>query len=751
MKTQKPSARRVVSRTLLGLSAIALTCPLVAQEDDAPALEEIIVTANKRAESVQDVAQTVNVVSGDFLDNRQIRSFKEIATTVAGLSLTRVSGGEQSASMRGIKMSNPGGAGSATNTVEMYLNEVPISAVDSFNALFDIGQVEVLRGPQGTLRGRPSPSGAITIAARKGSLTSSDGYVEGSLSDNGGKNLKAAWGGPLSDTVAFRLAGQYDESDDNAIKSLATGKTSYHENTGLRGVLSWDPSERLSVELMHQYLDQEQDFYRGIQGTGILPESIGFNQTYTYEDRVALNQPNPNSYEQNLTTLTLRYDFGDYALHYVGGYNDSSFRYVLDFDFAGVGPVQALQNLDIKNDTSTTTNEVRFESTNGEFYNFTVGVFTSSSDVDSYFAVNPFFQNPNNPFSRNDTGYFMNHRFDITENDRFSFGVRRSKFEVDRSTGVDVEYSATTGNVSFQHDFADDIMAYVTWGKSFRPGTGGANAAANPGVPASFANSDAEKSTSLEIGLKTQWLDDRVKLNIAYFDQNYDGFIAVTNNVTCTATPNPDGLAFATLGGTNDPADPDCRQNVNFNGDAVSEGVEVEFSALITDNWSLGINYTYTNAHFDNALVPCNDYNGDGVIDTEGTPRVQQGQYISQCRTNAALGQLGPHSYSFNTSYDFNVGGMAAYIRANGIYTEESIFPQTNQILPADTRVNAYVGLKGRENTWEVSVWAKNLFDKVVQDNDGGPWAVNGVVSGFNIGTATLGREVGLTIRREFF
>jgi iron complex outermembrane receptor protein len=745
------------SCAMLGMSPFAVVSTAFAaatSTTSAVELEEVIVTANKREESAQKVAQTVNVVSGQALEELQIRSFQEVATAVAGLSLSRVSGGEQSASMRGIKMSNPGGAASATNTVEMYENEVPITAVDSFNSLFDVGQIEVLRGPQGTLRGRPSPSGAITIAPRRGSYTGSDGFVEAGFSDHAGRNAQAAWGGPIANNLALRVAGFYDANNDNQIKSLGNGKHSYHKTSAGRATLSWKPMESLEFNLMEQYIHQDQDFYRGIAGTDTFPASIGFGRTFTYADKIALNKgDNPNSYRASLTTLTARYDIGDYSLNYVGGYNASEFKYVLDFDFAGVGGQPYIY---LGSHPKTLSNELRFESTAGKVYNFTYGAFTSKANYNSFFVFSfarPYVDGTNAPYSFRDTGLFTNQRFNLGSKDKLSLGLRSSAYKVDRpaagpGSGPDVNYNATTGNASYQHEFTDTVMAYASYGRSFRPGSGGANNTGTNPIPARFANFNEEKSTSWEIGLKSQWFDRRLTTNIAYYDQKYNGFIGVTNNVACTGVPNPNGLAFASVDGT--AAGNICRQNVSFNGNAVSKGLELELNAKLTQDWSLGVNYSYSDAHFNNALIPCNDYNGDGNPDNAGVPLVQRGQYVSLCATSAPLGQLAPHSYSALTNYDFRVGELGAYIRANMIHNDQSYFPQTGQFLSADTRVNAYVGLKGRDHKWEVSLWAKNVFDKVVQDNDGGGWSVGGVPTGLNVGTSTYGRELGATLRWDF-
>lgn len=748
---------------MIGTSLLALAGAAAAQ-DKAPAADSaaaedpnvVIVTANKRREPVQKVAQTVNVVSAAQLQNLQIRSFQEVATAVGGVSLTRTSGGEQSISMRGIKMPNNGGTGGATNTVEVYQNEVPISTTDAFNALFDIGQIEVLRGPQGTLRGRPSPSGAMTIVTQRGSFSGYDGFIQGSATDHNGQNLQAAFGGPINDKLAFRVAGLYDASDDNQVKSIGNGKKSHHETTGLRGSLTWKPLDNLDVNLMHQYISEDRDFYRSVRGTapcvgGPIPvSSAGCGHSYTLADRVSLNTgPSPVTYEGHLTTLSVRYDLGDYQINYVGGYNDSTFANGLDFDFAGIGQTNQIPTWLLGTNTAkVTTNELRFESTNGTFYNFTYGVFASSTKNTGDFAFFPFFTSAPSASNVNDYGVFTNQRFNLSEKDKLSLGIRYSHFEVDRlGAGLNTTYQAITGNASYQHEFTRDIMAYVSYGTSFRPGSGGANTVQQP-VPRSNGNFDSEHSQSTEIGVKSQWLDRRLTANLSLFDQKYDGYIASMFNVACTGVPNPNGMSYATNDGT--AAGPICFGTMFANGNAVSKGVEVELRYLITPNWSAGLLYTNTDAHFVDALLPCNDYDGDGVPSVAGTPMVQRNSYISHCVSSQVLGQLPATSISANTNLDFKLWGLNAYARANAIYRDKAYFPQTANFMPGYTQVNAYVGIKGADDNWELSFWAKNLFDEVVQDTDGGPWSIYGVQSGLSIGTVTNAREIGVTLRRDF-
>src|SRR4051812_10666310 len=268
VKSVESGLVRAAVRLSLGVGALAFATFASAQEAseaNGPAeLAEIIVTANKVAEPVQKVPETINVVTGTTLNDLHIQSIQEVATLVGGLSLTRTSPSEQSISLRGIKMPSQGGSGGTTNTVEAYLNDAPISVVDVFTTPFDLNQIEVLRGPQGTLRGRPSPSGALTLTTQRGSFTEYNGYAEATGSNHNGQNVQAAVGGPINDTLAFRVAGVYDNNDGTQVKDIFNGRHNYATVWAGRTTLTWKPIEKLQFDVMQQYIHDDRDFYRQV-------------------------------------------------------------------------------------------------------------------------------------------------------------------------------------------------------------------------------------------------------------------------------------------------------------------------------------------------------------------------------------------------------------------------------------------------------------------------------------------------------
>jgi iron complex outermembrane receptor protein len=757
------SAPRSALAYMIGASFLVMASAASAQtaagSQPVTELDVVIVTANKRAESVQKVAQTVNVVSASTIADLHVQNTIELTQVVGGLSLTMTSPSEQSISLRGIKM--PSGGGPSTNTVETYLNEVPISVIDAFATTLDIGQIEVLKGPQGTLRGRPSPSGALTIATQKGSFTDFSGYAVGTLSDHDGQRAEAAFGGPISDTLAYRLAGVYDHNGLTEVKNINNGKSNYQETYALRGTLDWAPTDRFSADLMGQYTHQKGDFYRqiagrapcaGDQGGAILVGSVACGKTFTLKDKIALTQgTNPNSYRGALLTANARYSLTDNLdLNYVGGYNDTKYYTKLNFDFAGIGEANNFARyIDTLTKRKVYSNELRLQSNGDGFYNFIYGVFAQNAKTDGVANLPPLFTNQLNKNTTKDFGVFTTQKFEFTDKDSLQVGVRYSKVEIhNRVAGATRDYNATTGNASYQHQFTPEVMGYVSYGTSFRPGSGGANNAPRPVIPASFGNFEDEHSKSLELGFKTQFFENRVTANLAYFDQKYDGYITSQFNVACTGVPNPNGLAYATDDGTQ--AGPQCFGTMTGNGDAVSKGFELELNARLTEQWSIGGIFTYTKAHFADAELPCNDYNGDGVLDVVGTPMVQKGRYVSVCKSNGPLGSLPDISFSANTVYDFDVGNFPAYVRLNSFTRSSSYFPQTGATFPGYTIVNGSVGVFNPGRDWELSLWVKNLLNKVVQDTDGGPWTIYGVPSGLRIGTVTNDREVGVSLRKTF-
>jgi iron complex outermembrane recepter protein len=204
-------------------SIVALSTPAYAQaQTTAPAASAedegaIIVTARRKDEDVQDVPSVVNVQSGEDLAKLKVRTFLDVAALVPGLQLTRAGNGIQNTvALRGISF-NPTAAGGQT-AVELYRNDVVTTSSAIFQAIYDIKQIEVLRGPQGTLRGRSSPSGSLTITTQRPDLKQAGGYADMTVAERGKYVVTGAVNVPIvAERLGIRVAGFVSQDRGNDI------------------------------------------------------------------------------------------------------------------------------------------------------------------------------------------------------------------------------------------------------------------------------------------------------------------------------------------------------------------------------------------------------------------------------------------------------------------------------------------------------------------------------------------------------
>ena len=235
------------------------------------ALEEIFVTARRKDESIQDVPLTVNSVTGEQLEDLNIRKFEDLEGVVAGVTLSEDTIAP-TASMRGIRFETFAASGSS---VEFYLNDALTGASTVLQNVFDVGRIEVLRGPQGTLRGRAAPSGSITVTTAQAEADVFTGYVDTTLADDGDKNISAAINIPIiEDKVGFRLAGFWEENDINDVTSAFGLGGSEYEGDGWRASLAFQPTDNLYTHTMYQRLEPHRTIFTPVESASYVDSSF---------------------------------------------------------------------------------------------------------------------------------------------------------------------------------------------------------------------------------------------------------------------------------------------------------------------------------------------------------------------------------------------------------------------------------------------------------------------------------------------
>ena len=163
--------------TLFTIVVFATSSSYTFAQNSELVLEEVVVTATKKEENVQDIAQTVNAVSGSTLDDYQIRDLSELAQVVSGVEFTKIDPRRQTIIMRGQKLDPDGGN---DQPIQGYLDEVPLRTGEIFLQMYDTERVEILKGAQGTLQGAVSTGGALHIYTRSANVGSDEknGYVK---------------------------------------------------------------------------------------------------------------------------------------------------------------------------------------------------------------------------------------------------------------------------------------------------------------------------------------------------------------------------------------------------------------------------------------------------------------------------------------------------------------------------------------------------------------------------------------------
>jgi len=593
--------RTTLASFLLTAAAIPATTWAQDQTDneyDELIIEEVIVTAQKREQAVQDIPISIFAVTGDTLEQAGINSLEGIRDIAAGLEIVSVSPGAVQIAMRGV--TNLSGTIESTAAVGYYLDETPVSsfatAMPEF-AMWDANRVEVLRGPQGTLFGEGSMGGTIRVITNKPDSSDFYGRVQAEVSTvDGGET---GWAGrgvvniPLAeDTLALRLTLSHidqggwvevpdiDEKDTNAIQS-----------TDLRAALRWTPSDKLTVDLSYMYQDLELDNTFGQTSPGVLDPQ----DQLSYAGPVGQLSTEASDYD--LFNLTIDYDLGFASLvSATSSFNQD--RSWLD-DLAPQMPLFFGTSGPSSNSPGNTTvdvftQEFRLVSIGDERLDWTTGVFYKTNDREAEQAF--YFDLPDwglvdkaaslQESSADSWAVFAEIDFEFT--DRWSGQLGGRYYSDDRElTTTDLEDSlifgtvagtVTSGSGSDSHFSpkvaltwtGDDTLFYAKVANGFRSGGTNPNQSFRPDqIPDIFG---PEELWSYELGLKNTLAGGQVQLNAyIYFNDWTDlqlGFVT------------DDGLFGYT-------------ENA---GSAESKGGELEFLWLPTDGLTLAVNLGYTNA-----------------------------------------------------------------------------------------------------------------------------------------------------------
>lgn len=714
----------LVGTFLSGLTGLAGNMQASAQS----VIDEVIVTATKRSESLQSVGLSISAISGVDLQDRGATDFADFALSIPNISFGSTDDGilsSRTISIRGIE---------GINTTGFYIDDVPLE--ESVNPLvLDVERVEVLRGPQGTLYGARGLGGTVRVITKKPDISAFSGrtHLGFSSTDDGGLNyvVDGAVNIPLSDSAALRVIGyaKYDEGIfDKRVTSLSsagvvgvsgaagtiTGDPGniYLENiddqttTGGQIALLWEVSDafKLEAKILTQKTKLDafplSDFIH-TSATPLVLDAGNLTQNRLFN----ISEFGEDEWAQYSLTLTYDTDFGTFTSS-TGQFERETFEgedtsAFISFTLPSIFGIPAIplrspifQRLDFE----TIAQEVRFVSDFNGKTQLTAGLFYQNTDDDEAFqpgnyapgvaaAYNPI-PVPNdliftsqNEVNIKEKGLYGEVSYDISDKTTAVIGGRW--YDVEKSIEFAYDGFASGGPVSkpltsdsedgtnlkalIEHQATDDLYLYASYAEGYRLGGFNGPLPAALGCPAQYtAQGFTEKQTE---GYES---DSLTSYEIGAKSTLADG--RVTLNAAVFSIDFEDIQQSVLLG---------CGFSFTTNaGDAESQGVEIELVALLGDSWKITGAIGYTDAEL---------ASGDKL------------QHVPE------------FTYSASVEKDFTFGkGRDGFVRLDYAFIDESAsrtVAQTGQRMrPSYDNVNLRGGV--RQDGLEVYVFVDNATNE---------------------------------------
>ncbi len=584
------------SLTVAGAVALALTAAGAGAQDPATTnLGEVIVTAQKRAERIQDVPVAVSVVRGAQLVNSGSVQLTDYAAYVPGMYVdSGGSPGQSTISLRGI------GPLGSSSTVGMYIDEAPIGSSGIYNSTailtfdllpYDVERIEVLRGPQGTLYGASSIGGQlkyVTIAPALDEFEGRAGIEAVDVTD--GSNTDFNYGARISiplvkDSLGMSLS--YARRDLPAyIDNFQTGEKDVNEGTqeGARLAFLWQPNDGTSVALSALRQEVDSEF-----NTQFMEDETGAPVGNGFSTNLFLAEPFESRYDQYSATMS--FELGAVTLTSVTSYSDVEFSVTQDTSRSfGAALGGILADIVYSFDQKKLTQEIRLASSAENRFEWLLGAFYTDEDNEVGQLLSAYDPGTGEllpglnplalialPNEYQEYAAFANGTYKFTDAFHLSAGLRYARndqefrqtlsgalFPPSDDPGESDE-DVVTYSLSPEWHIGDNTMAYARVATGYRPG--GPNVFI-PGVPPMV---DSDEMTSYEIGIKSRLAGGAVQIEAAAFYMDWDDIqLAVTF---------PNGLG-----------------GLANSGAAESQGVEGSLSWLAGENLTVGLNAAYTDA-----------------------------------------------------------------------------------------------------------------------------------------------------------
>ncbi len=571
-------------------SMCVLSTAMVGTASAETVLEEVLVTAQKRAESVADIPISITAVSAEALDFDNIKNVAELSSQVPGLVVAKNEGYSRAVSIRGIGFETTQNV-IGIPSVAFHIDGVFIADANALNLDFiDVERVEILRGPQGTLFGQNSTGGAINVVNNRPNLEEFGGHADLALGNYGLVQPRVTVNVPLGDTVAIRTSASYLKHDGFA--EISSGSLDGYDldeedNSQFQAKLLWQPSDVFSAIISATTFKVDNVHDRAQRH---ISDPSGDERKLTQDTAGTID------IETKLYSLTLEWDTSFGTIKTITGYLENDLDNFLDND-RGANSFLGLGSQDISfstRETETFTQEINLVSNNEGKLEWVVGGFYMDFDNSVFFDEFIDFNQDgiadvNDPSERAFTvttdatreswSIYGQGTYSFTDDFRLTLGLRYTddEFKSDvcaffcaEPSMPEAQEDKTTGKIGVDWDINDDMMLYASYTLGFKPGGNNLNFASVI-VPSVYASEEVD---AYEIGFKGLFLDSKLQAYAAVFYYEYENMQFLTE----------DPAAF------NGGVDNAPKSEVT--------GFELELTALLTDSLTLGVDFSFLDTEF---------------------------------------------------------------------------------------------------------------------------------------------------------
>jgi iron complex outermembrane receptor protein len=704
----------LASVSLAALAALAAWPGAARAQTSDTAIEELVVTARMRAESLQETPVAVTAVTSAQLEKMFVQDLSDLTRAAPNFTIEGVGAIHRNASVaysrgigyQGVDQAIDPSVGIAVDGVFYTRN------IGALQSTFDIQQVELLRGPQGTLFGKNTTGGVVNITTKKpGSVYTFDGMVR--VGNFGRADAAFAADIPVNESLAFRLSGTRQKSDGymkNAYRTPAglqpvDDRLAGDNIEAIRLAMRWNASERFEVNASYSYVKDRSDSVGGVNAsfpTDALSRAgrpgFGFPGGPTDPFVAMRNFPSGDFQDTWAGTVNMTYDGEGYRIVSISGIVRSSNFSFSDFDVTDLAFFETTASKRHK----LMSQEVRIESDNDGPLQWVAGAYAGRTkwDADQIFFLATQTYEASRQKEKTAGGfaqvdYNVTDQLTVTAGGRYSWQekdfTRRLQRPIATFAGTPAlnaseDWSRFTYHLGTRYQINSDAMVYASYSTGFK--SGGFNSrAASQATIGPFA---PEKAKAFEVGLKSDWWDNRLRVNVAAFWNKYSDLQISTFRPAASGSGE--------------------EQVVANNANQRARGVEFEVTILPVENLTVIGSIGYLDSEYTSFVA-----NLSGGVATPTNPcgglrdRSEKGAcFLEPTRVPDITSRIDV-SYDWELAAGGKITPNVAWSHEGAHFTDTLNAPQGFQkaynIWDASI---TYVEPKGR---WRASLWGKNLND----------------------------------------